>query len=379
MSKKNILVLGNDSFNAARLDQLARESDYNFHWLLDYDYIHSFQQNSMSAIMENARSQIRQFTGTIDGLINLWDFPGCLMAPILCKELNLISPSPASVFQCENKYLSRIQQQNVIPDCVPKFYGFDPAQSDIIENKTLPYPFWIKPVIGFSGHLGFHVRSEQDFVQALERIHDRQDLFTKPYRYLEQHIELSPDMQHAGEKTFIAEQIIGGKQFTLEGFMVEGDVEFHGIIDSYRHPNRMSFSRYEYPSILSGKMKSRICEKANTIMRQAGFDNGTFNIEFFYDRRKDKLWLLEINTRISQSHCELFRRVDGQLSHQIVVDIALGRRPQMPKRQGKFKVAGKLFLRAFNDGRVTHVPDRDKIERLEEEFDAIIYPTKSGH
>jgi hypothetical protein len=37
----------------------------------------------------------------------------------------------------------------------------------------------------------------------------------------------------------------------------------------------------------------------------------------------DTIWLLEINTRISKSHCPLFRRVDGASHHQVMLDLAL--------------------------------------------------------
>jgi len=373
--RKNVFVLGQDEFNEAKLSQVHGSQECEFHSLLDYYYIHSFADNPMSQIMDSARQQLKDFEGSIDGLIWLWDFPGCLMGPVLCEEFGLPTPSPASVFICENKYLSRVHQEKIIPECTPRFWGFNPAEENIVERAELQYPFWVKPVTGFSGHLGFEIKSDADFRQALAKIDKKENLFAEPYWYLEQQIDLPEDMEPASEKMFIAEQIISGKQCTLEGFVFNGEFGFEGIIDSFRYPNRMSFSRYQYPSRLPAKVQRRMYEKAQKILSYVGYDNAAFNIEFFWDRKKDKIWLLEINTRISQSHCDLFKKVDGQLSHKIPLDIALGRRPDLPKRQGDYKLAAKLFLRNFENGTVTNVPNEEQIKRLEEEFDATIYIT----
>lgn len=375
MGKKNIFVLGQDKTNEAKLKQISNREQYEFHPVLDYDYIHSFKINPMSKIMNDARTILRNFPGKIDGMICLWDFPGCLMYPILCQELGLKAPSVESVFKCENKFLSRLQQAKSIPECVPKFWGFNPDESNIIERAEVDYPFWVKPVTAYSGHLGFKVNSDKDFEDALAKIESRKKLFARPYWYLEKQMHLSGEMERASEKIFLAEQIIGGKQCTLEGFVFKKKIGFHGIIDSFRFPNRMSFCRYQYPSKLPRKIKQLIYEKAEKIMKQVGYDNGSFNIEFFWDKRENKLWLLEINTRISQSHCELFRLVDGESSHKLIVDIVDGREPSLPHRQGPYNIAGKLFLRDFENGTVTKVPGAEKIEAVKRQYDAEIYIT----
>ena len=49
----------------------------------------------------------------------------------------------------------------------------------------------------------------------------------------------------------------------------------------------------------------RITEK---IISHIGFDNSAFNIEYYWDRGRDKIWLLEINTRVSQSHSDVLKK-----------------------------------------------------------------------
>ncbi|MEX2599751.1 MAG: D-alanine--D-alanine ligase, partial [Dehalococcoidia bacterium] len=90
------------------------------------------------------------------------------------------------------------------------------------------------------------------------------------------------------------------------------------------------------------------------------------NVEFFWDQESDRLWLLEINTRITQSHGDLYEKVDGVSNHQVMVDIALGRRPEFPYRRGGFKRAAKFFLRTTENAFVRYAPSGDELRRVSE-------------
>ena len=104
------------------------------------------------------------------------------------------------------------------------------------------------------------------------------------------------------------------------------------------------------------------------IMRHIGFDNGAFNIEYFYNHDTDSIKLLEINPRISQSHSELFQRVDGASNHAIMVKLALGRQPAFPHRQGRDAFAAKFHLRRFQDAVVNRVPTAADIDTLQQQI-----------
>jgi biotin carboxylase len=128
----------------------------------------------------------------------------------------------------------------------------------------------------------------------------------------------------------------------------------------------ISFFRYQYPSKLPARIQRTMNDVTRRIMSHIGFDNSAFNIEYFWDEVQDKIWLLEINTRISQSHCDLFEKVDGVSNHQVTIDLALGQRPDMPSREGEFGLAAKCFLRVFySDATVTRVPTPEEIAAIE--------------
>jgi biotin carboxylase len=106
---------------------------------------------------------------------------------------------------------------------------------------------------------------------------------------------------------------------------------------------------------------------AERVIRRIGLDNSPFNIEFFWDKAHNRVWLLEINPRISQSHGDLFEKVDGVPHHKVLLDLALGRRPRWRKGAGEFRHAGKFFLRRFQDGVVTRVPTHEEIRAIHRE------------
>src|SRR5690606_9956529 len=107
---------------------------------------------------------------------------------------------------------------------------------------------------------------------------------------------------------------------------------FHGAIDSIRQSNQSTFSRYQYPSHLDVAVIETMQKASVRLLRHIGYDSGTFNIEFFYDSEASKIWLLEVNPRISQSHAALFQLVDGAPNFSEMVSVAVGEQP--PPRAG---------------------------------------------
>jgi biotin carboxylase len=104
------------------------------------------------------------------------------------------------------------------------------------------------------------------------------------------------------------------------------------------------------------------------VLNHYQYNNSPFNIEFYWSKENDNISLLEINTRISKSHCPLFKMVDGEYHHAVNIDIALGRAPDFPYRKGKYKTAAKFMLRRYHDGRVNKVPSIEDIEKVKQRF-----------
>lgn len=365
---KNIFVFGLNNFNYQLLKSIKHFGEYEFHRLLNVDDLKDAEEYDFSELLQQAKNELTSFDGKIDAIVSFWDFPASAMLPILCKQYGLPGPSLESVVKCGHKYWSRIEQKKVIPNNIPGFYAFDPFDDEALSKIDLDFPFWIKPVKSYSSYLGFKINNQDDFNEHIQTIRENINRFGDPYNQLLEHMDLPSKIEEVDANFCIAEELLTGKQCTIEGYSFNGEVNTFGLVDSYRYPNNVSFSRYQYPSKLPKYIRERIDKLSRKVIQHIGYDNAAFNIEYFYDWRTDKLMLLEINSRISQSYSYLFEKVDGASNHQIIVELALGHKPYLPKKQGDFKVAGKLFLRKFNDGKMVKVPSQKEIDRVKNEF-----------
>jgi biotin carboxylase len=178
----------------------------------------------------------------------------------------------------------------------------------------------------------------------------------------------------------IAEELLGGRQCTLDGMMAAGELTLIGVVDSIRLPNRVSFARFDYPSRLRRAAQERMVDIARRTLRRIGFDNGLFNIEFFVDERGGEPKIIEINPRFSPQFSDLFEKVDGTLTHQYVVEMATGERPSATGRRGRHRIAASCVLRVERDHIVARAPTARDIARLQSVIpDSHVYvTTKTG-
>ncbi len=376
----HLFVLGLDELNRDKLESVVAEEPIRVHPVLDLAALTSHEDFDVGATLDRAERQIRAHSEPVGGIINFWDFPVSLLAPILARRLGLSAPSLRGVLGCEHKYWSRVLQRRVAAEHVPPFESVDPFDDEALARIGVDYPFWIKPVKSFSSHLGFRVRHRRDLHRAIGHI--RQGITEIGYAFnsFMERADLPADISSVGGNHCLVEGLIGGSQCTLEGFVHRGEMSAYGFVDSFRYPNRSSFSRYQYPSGLPRRVMKRMEEIARTVLEEIGLDDSAFNMEFFWDRRRGRIWILEINPRISQSHGDLFEKVDGIPHHQILVDLARGHRPCWTGREGDFRCAAKFFLRRFSDARVARVPTEAEIAEVVRRFPGALVdvPVREG-
>ncbi|ATJ81879.1 acetyl-CoA carboxylase biotin carboxylase subunit family protein [Halomonas beimenensis] len=367
---KNIFVLGLDDFNLLEMRALPAAVDYRLHPLFRHGEVKAVPDFPVRELYEGAIARLERFAEPIDAIVGYWDFPVSTLLPLLCRHFGLPTPSFEAVLKCEHKYWSRLEQRRLIPEHIPPFGVVDPFSKRFRERLDIDYPFWIKPVRAASSHLGFMVRNPRDLEKAIQAIRAKIGRFARPFNYLLQFAELPPEVAAIDGHHCIVEGLISrGRQCTLEGYVYRGEVRIYGAVDSIREGrHRSCFSRYQYPSSLPGRVRRRMSEIVARFLNGIGFDHGPFNAEFYWDRRHGRIWLLEINNRISKSHCPLFRHVDGLSHHQVMLDLGLGKRPDFPHRQGAYRYAAKFMWRRYRDARVTKVPNEAELRRLGERF-----------
>ena len=185
----------------------------------------------------------------------------------------------------------------------------------------------------------------------IERLEDVDDYMTG-YARIAELAGLHPD----AVRGFLAEELLTGKEVTLEGYVHGGETTSIGVTDSVKYPGTNSFERFEYPSALSPERQAELSDATARVLRALGFDGGFFNVEFFIPSDGGAARIIEVNARISSQFWPLVEAVDGQSTYEALFELACGGDPAWafgPPRG----VAISYCMRVFEDAFVRSVPD----------------------
>jgi biotin carboxylase len=373
---KHVFILGHDQKHQQDVEQVYSPEHYCTHPLLHSDELINQDDFDFDKMLNKARGELAKHEH-VDGIICHWDFPVTSMHAILCEEFNVPGPSLTSLLKCEHKYWSRLEQRKVVPENTPGFCAVDPFDDQALEKLTLDFPFWLKPIKGYGSVLGFHVGNEEDFKQAIAETREQISALGDPFSKVLARLDLPEELQGINGNAMIAEQFVHGHEFAPEGYVQNGECHIHGLIDMVIGANGKSFERYEYPSTAPSEVQERAKDVCRKIMKQIGFDNGCFNIEFFWDAETDDLWVIEVNPRISQSHSYLFEKVNGLSNHEIAFAVALGEEPHFDGRHGPYNRAAKFLHRRYDKENLvaTRIPEQPDIEAFQNrQPDTLVYP-----
>ena len=362
---RTILTVGLTDGDARWLARIDRPERFRFVPIGDFAQADNPELCRPLAFIAAAVDEAKRLDEPASGIVAFDDYPASILAAAIAEKLNLPGPSLVSVVACNNKGWSRALQRAVAPEAVPRFQVLDPRRAYAPGDLGLAFPFWLKPVKSSMSYLSFRIGSFAEFERALALSRGGLPAYTAAFQEL---MDMAPPSLPPGTPLgradwLIAEELLGGRQCTLDGVMHNGELTVIGIVDSIRLPNRVSFARFDYPSRLSRSTQAKIGEVAERVMRRIGFDNGVFNIEFFVDSGGRPM-IIEINPRFSPQFSDLFEKVDGTLSHQYVVEMATGDRPSLTRRRGRHRIAASCVLRVASDHLVERAPEEQDIIRL---------------
>jgi biotin carboxylase len=145
-------------------------------------------------------------------------------------------------------------------------------------------------------------------------------------------------------------------------------VHLMGVVDSIMFPGTIAFQRFEYPSSLPDKVQDRMADIARRVIPALGYDHGQFNMEFIYNPDVDTVHIVEINPRMSSQFADLFEKVDGTNSYSVLLDLALGKAPQLKRREGAHRAAFSCVLRTFKNQFVRQLPSQQEIANVLQEL-----------
>ncbi|MBP2366531.1 ATP-grasp domain-containing protein [Pseudonocardia parietis] len=357
-----IAVPGLDDHNREVLERLPEADRYRFVPVLTIEELQYGDEIPVLDLLEKAKIELDR-VGPVHGVIGFWDFPVSTMVPLLCEHAGTPGPSLDAVLRCEHKYWSRLEQREVI-DEYPAFALVDPDVDDR-PPEGVRFPMWVKPVKSFSSALAFRVEDADGFRDAVSRISEDIGRVGEPFAELLAKVDLPREIADAGGRVCVAEEAVEGRQITLEGWVGDGPLHVLGAVDTVNRDDVPSQDRFVYPSSVADAVVERMSQVTDKIVRRVGLKHTTVNVEFFWNSDTDRLTVLEVNPRHSQSHAELFADVDGAPNHRAMVRLASGQAPEMPRREGEHAIAAKWFLRRMSDGVARRVPTQEEIEEAE--------------
>lgn len=293
-------------------------------------------------------------------IVSTDDYPGAALASVLAKTLGLPGPDPRLSLICQHKYLSRVAQARILPDAVPAFWPIDVAEHAALPDG-IAFPVFVKPMKSFFSIGAQRIGTAAELAEAKRRWIALDDFFLPLERLLEREAGVE-----IGSMRLIAEGLLKDHQVTVEGYAFSGEISILGVVDSIFFPGTLAFSRFDYPSALPDGVQERMAEMARRLMGGLGFDNGLFNIEMMYDGCEDRIAIIEINPRMASQFADLYEKVDGTNSYEVLLDIGTGVRPSPKRRQGRYQFAASYVLRTFEDCLVAALPSDSQLAELEQ-------------
>lgn len=371
--KKNIFVFGFDDYNYEHhLKKLEETKNVEFIPLFTFAEIQTERKMSVVELYKAADKKLSEFEGSIDGIITFWDYPAPLIVPLLNEKYTGHGNTFEDALKCEHKYYSRLTQREAGLKEAPDFDTFDPYDEVTTKDIKLDFPYWIKPIKGYLSQLSYKIESEEDFQKALVNIRKKAKDLCPGFDEFMEYVDAPEVVREVKGYHFIAEEDIRGDwQGSLEAYMYEGKYYVNGVIDTITYPDSAALFCLHYPSKNNPELIKRIEDAGERAIRAMGWEDGAFNMEYFYNSKTDELFLLEINPRISQSHSSCFHFVDGKPHQRVLVDIALGNEHEPIEGEGKWNVSGKFTVRTFEDGLVTKAASPAEIREIMDSMEGV--------
>lgn len=240
MAKKKVLFLCDASDGDIVDRSFASKDDYD----VSVEATEKILDYGVKAYLEHTIELINEYPDMYDGVVGTHD-SSAVFAAIICSETGKTFASLESIINCQNKYISRLKQQEVLPEAVPEFCL---ALEYLQDPSRLNSPFFIKPVranISFGTHL-IETPEELEYYIGLET----KDISEHNQYYLDAlslHPHLSTGLNIATCNNFLCEGLITGEQVTVDGFVCNGRVTVFGITKAVFYPGTNSFSHHEFP------------------------------------------------------------------------------------------------------------------------------------
>jgi hypothetical protein len=219
----------------------------------------------------------------VDGIAALGDRPAYIAA-LAAQRLAIPYNSPGSVNASRNKFLAR-ERFRAAGLLVPDFHRVPLSEGPDRASAEVRYPCVLKP-LGLSASRGvIRANNPAEFVVAFRRI---ENLLADP----------GIARLHEDQDRFLqVETFIEGREFALEGILIDGQLRVLAIFDKPDPLNGPFFEETIYitPSREDSSTQRAIIETTEAAIRALGLTEGPIHAEMRVNSRG--VWMLEVAAR----------------------------------------------------------------------------------
>ena len=219
----------------------------------------------------------------VDGMVAVGDRPAYLAA-LAAERLGIPYNSPDSVLACRNKFLARERFRNA-GLLTPQFRRIALADGPHPAAATAPYPCVLKP-LGLSASRGvIRANNPDEFAAAFRRI---------------KAILRDPDiviLDEAHHRFIQVESFIAGREFALEGLLIDGCLSVIALFDKPDPLDGPYFEETIYitPSRQDAAVQRDIARTTESAIKALGLAHGPIHAEMRVNA--SGVWMLEVAAR----------------------------------------------------------------------------------
>jgi hypothetical protein len=344
-----ILVICPDSYDRWAFE---RVEGHRFHFV-DAGISHWEASPAFDAIGYLDRCRQVMAEQKVGAVVSTHDL-GDLIAAVLADEAGLPGPSAESVFLCLHKLYGRRAEIDPIR-CQP-----------LLLDEPLPpltYPAYLKAPWLKLGLFGFKITSDEETQAAMELARRELPAWTRQYYPLFARAVDLAKYPLATTDMMLVEEFIDGRQVTVEGWSLGGDVRIWAMTDTNTFAGTRVIDNFSTPSRVDAELSETLRAKTIETIRAFAFDGGFFNIEFWLT--DDGVRLTEVNGRSAACFGGIYELGLGADIFAAVADVAAGRAPRALPRPGG-RVAGQFNVITFDDDLAGNLLDYDAAAAMPE-------------
>jgi hypothetical protein len=295
-----------------------------------------------------------------DAILGIDEFMSCLIANRANHKLGNPEIPLDLALTLQHKYYSRILQKKYIPKYVPEFFVYG--------EKEIDGPVFIKPFRGAASLLSHACHNKAELEEAMDVPLIPKMFYLRLLRNFEKLTQKYAKLPRISNAWHV-EKLMEGVQVTLEGFVYQGKNTIIGVTDSIMYPNsKIAFRRFDYPSALPTEIQDKMHAISRKFIDSLDYTHGFYNIEFFYSPQNGEIKVIEINPRMAFQFNDLYEKVDGINTLEILLKMSVGEEVTYRWGEGKFKKASSFILRQFSDGYVHSIPNKYQIQEAKQYY-----------